>query len=81
MLKTLKTVKNFNAEFAFEETMRLAGGLDKYSAHTQAAIWAECHKNKELQTLAGIYLIGSSERAERNLTRLRAEIYKTFLER
>ena len=81
MLKTLKTVKNFNAEFAYEETMRLAGGESEYSTHTLAAIWAECHKNKQLQTLAGMYLVGSSERAERNLKNLRAEIYKTFLER
>jgi hypothetical protein len=79
MLKTER--KNFNAEFAFEETMRLAGGKDNYSTHTLAAIWAECHKNKELQTLAGMYLVGSSERAEHNLKRLRAEIFKIFLER
>lgn len=79
MLKTER--KNFNAEFAYEEVIRLAGGADKYSAHTLAAIWAECHRNKQLQTLAGMYLVGSSERAERNLKALRAEVFKIFLER
>lgn len=79
MLKTER--KNFNAEFAYEEVIRLAGGAENYSTHTLAAIWTECHRNKELQTLAGMYLVGSSERAERNLKALRAEIFKIFLER
>ena len=79
MLKT--ETKNFNAEFAYEEVIRLAGGADKYSVHTLAAIQGECYRNKQLQLLAGMYLVGSSERAERNLKALRAEIFKIFLER
>jgi len=79
MLKTER--KNDYAEFAFEEVMRLAGGKSEYSPHILAAIWAECHRNKQLQTLAGMYLVGSSERADKNLKALRAEIFKIFLER
>lgn len=74
-------MSNQSAEFAFEQVMKLAGGADKYSVHTQGAIWAECSRNKSLQTLAGMYLVGSSERAEKNLAKLRSEIYRVFLER
>jgi hypothetical protein len=78
----LKTVqKDTRAEFAYEEVFRLAGGEDQYSIHTKSAIWAECYRNEEIKTLAGMYLIGSSERAERNLSRLRAKLYEVFLDR
>lgn len=68
-------------DFAFQEVMTLAGGADKYSDSTKGIIFAECCRNKNLQTLAGMYLVGSSERAEKNLAKLRAEIYRVFLER
>lgn len=68
-------------EFAFEQVMKLAGGADKYSDSTKGAIFAECSRNKTIQNFAGMYLAGSSERAEKNLTALRAEIYRVFLER
>lgn len=74
-------MSNQSAEFVFEQVMKLAGGAEKYSAHTQGAIYAECSRNKSLQTLAGMYLVGSSERAEKNLAKLRSEIYRVFLER
>lgn len=77
MLKTVQ--KDIRSEFAYEEVFRLAGGIDKYSAHTQSAIWAECYRNEEIKTLAGMYLVGSSERAERNLGRLRAKLLEVFL--
>lgn len=74
-------MSNQSVEFVFEQVMKLAGGAEKYSVHTQGAIYAECSRNKSLQTLAGMYLVGSSERAEKNLAKLRAEIYRVFLER
>lgn len=77
----MKTYVDDRAEFAFDQVMKLAGGKDKYSVHTQGAIWAECSRNETLKQLAGMYLVGSSERAERNLTRLNQEIYRIFLER
>lgn len=77
----MRTITDERAEFAFDVVMKLAGGKDKYSVHTQGAIWAECSRNKTIKQLAGMYLVGSSERAERNLKALRAELYKTFLER
>jgi hypothetical protein len=72
------TRKDVYAEFAFEQTMRLAGGEDKYSVHTLAAIWSECCKNETIKTLAGMYLVGSSERAERNLARLNEKLGEVF---
>jgi len=77
----MKTYVDHRAEFAFDQVMKLAGGKDNYSVHTQGAIWAECSRNETLKQLAGMYLVGSSERAERNLTRLNQEIYRIFLER
>lgn len=74
-------IKNANAEFVFELVMKMAGGADKYSIHTQGAIYAECVRNTTLQTLAGMYLVGSSARAESNLKNLRSAVYSTFLER
>lgn len=78
MLKSVQ--KDIRSEFAYEEVFRLAGGEDKYSIHTKSAIWAECYRNEEIKTLAGMYLVGSSERAERNLTRLRAKLCEVFLQ-
>jgi hypothetical protein len=77
MYKTVQ--KDIKAEFAYEEVFRLAGGEDNYSVHTKSAIWAECYRNEEIKTLAGMYLVGSSDRAERNLSRLRAKLYEVFL--
>jgi hypothetical protein len=77
----LKTRKDERAELAFEMVMKLAGGAEKYSVHTQSAIWAECSLNEEIKTLAGMYLVGSSNRAEHNLSRLRAKLFEVFLDR
>lgn len=77
----LKTRKDERAEFAFEMVMKLAGGSDKYSVHTLAAISSECYRNEEIKTLAGMYLVGSSERAEKNLNNLKQKLYDVFLDR
>lgn len=74
MLKT----KNYNAEFAFEQVIRLVGGASEYGDSTKASIWAECHNNETIKTLAGMYLVGSSERAERNLARLDDKLRQVF---
>jgi ornithine carbamoyltransferase len=74
MLKT----KNYNAEFAFEQAMRLAGGASEYGDSTKASIGAECHNNETIKMLAGMYLVGSSERAERNLARLDDKLRQVF---
>lgn len=70
-----------DAEFVFDQVMKLAGGADKYSDSTKGAIWAECTRNKSLQNLGAMYLVGSSERADKNLKALRAKIYEIFLDR
>jgi hypothetical protein len=80
-IKMLKTRKDDRAEFAFEMVMKLGGGFDNYSLHTQSAIWAECYRNEEVKRLAGMYLIGSSERAELNLNNLKQKLYEMFLDR
>lgn len=75
--------KNFYAEFAFEELGRMVGGHKEYfeSEQTIAKIWEECHKNERLNTLSGMYLVGSSERAELNLERLHDALTLIFLTR
>jgi hypothetical protein len=72
------TRKDTYAEFAFERTMRLAGGADVYGDSTKATIWSACYKNETIKTLAGMYLVGSSERAEHNLARLDAKLREEF---
>lgn len=77
----LKAQKDTRAEFAFELVLSMGGGSDNYSLHTQSAIWSECYKNDRIKTLAGMYLVGSSERAERNLNALKQALYDLFLDR
>lgn len=62
--------KDILSEFAYEQTLRLAGGADTYSIHTLAMIYAECYKNEEIRTLSRRYLFGSSEYAKRSLAKL-----------
>jgi hypothetical protein len=76
--KVLNRHKDLYAEFAFEQTMRLAGGEDNYGTSTQAAIWSECHDNKVIKQLVGMYLYGSSERADLNLSRLNDKLTEVF---
>lgn len=75
--------KDFYSGFAFEELGRMVGGHKDYfvSEQTIAMVWTECHKNERLITLAGCYLVGSSERAERNLEKLQDELRLIFVER
>lgn len=68
-----------DAQFAYEETVRLGGGKDAWgSSHTLAMIMTECHKNETIRNLSRVYLYGSSERAEANLERLRNELRRVF---
>lgn len=75
--------KNFYAEFAFEELGRMVGGHKEYfvSEQTIAMVWKECHENERITTLSGMYLVGSSERAERNLQKLQDELRLIFITR
>ena len=70
--------KDIISEFAYEQTIRLAGGEDTYSVHTLSAIYAECYKNQTIRTLSSRYLFGSSEFAQKNLTRLNEELGLVF---
>lgn len=72
------TRKDVYAEFAYERATKLAGGQEVYSTHTLAAIWTECYKNETIKQLSGMYLVGSSERAERNLARLDEKLREVF---
>ena len=68
-------------DFAFSYLGTILGGsVEAYfqSASTTANVWAECHKNSEILTLVGMYLVGSSQRAEHNLGRLRAKLISVF---
>jgi hypothetical protein len=76
----LKARIDHRAEFAFDVVSNLVGGAMEYwvSEHTVAMVWAECHNNDTIKRLAGMYLIGSSERAELNLANLKAELVSVF---
>jgi hypothetical protein len=67
-------------EFAFEVVDRMVGGAKAYwvSEQTVAMVWSECQSNETLKRLAGMYLVGSSERAEGNLAKLKAELVSVF---
>jgi hypothetical protein len=77
-MSAVKIRTDVYAEFAYERAMRLAGGADVYSDSTKAAIWAACHNNAVIKQLAGMYLVGSSERAELNLGRLDQKLREVF---
>jgi hypothetical protein len=70
--------KEIISEFAYERTLRLAGGADNYSIHTLSAIYAECYKNEEIRQLSKVYLYGSSQLAEKSLARLDAKLSLVF---
>jgi hypothetical protein len=74
----LKVRTDERAVFASEMLLSMAGGADLYTADTQALVLNECLRNEEIKTLAGMYLVGSSERAEHNLSRLRAKLVEVF---
>ena len=78
--KMLKTRKDQRAEFAFEVVSKMVGGAMEYwvSERTVAMVWAECYNNETIKQLAGMYLVGSSERAEGNLAKLKAELVSVF---
>jgi hypothetical protein len=75
--------KNTNGDFIFAVLESIVGSAKEYfvSESTVAMVWAECHKNENLITLAGMYLVGSSDRAERNLQKLQDELRLIFIER
>lgn len=70
--------KDIISEYAYEQTIRLAGGESEYSTHTLAMIYAECYKNENIKLLASRYLFGSYEFAERNKARLNDELVSVF---
>lgn len=76
----LKPVSDSNGEFAFLILEKLVGGAKNYwgSEQTVAFVWTECQRNAKLKQLAGMYLVGSSERAERNLANLKSELVRVF---
>jgi hypothetical protein len=76
----MKRQTDSRGEFAFEVVDKMVGGAVAYwvSERTVAMVWAECQNNDNIKRLAGMYLIGSSERAEGNLARLKAELVAVF---
>lgn len=76
----MKTAKDTRGDFAFEIVDKMVGGAKAYwvSEHTVAMVWSECQNNETIKRLAGMYLVGSSERAEGNLARLKAELVSVF---
>jgi hypothetical protein len=79
MLK--QQTKNTTGDFIFSVLDKMVGGAREYFVSTQTvgAIMVECDTNEKLQHLALMYFAGSSERAEKNLANLRAELHAIFL--
>lgn len=68
---------NLNARYASERALALLG--EKRTSHFAiSVIVTTCYADTEIQRLAGLYLVGSSERAERNLANLDTLLIKTF---
>jgi hypothetical protein len=68
---------NLNALYASERALALLG-KERTSHFAISVITTTCYANTEIQRLAGLYLAGSSERAERNLENLDTLLIKTF---
>lgn len=71
---------DYRADFAFEIVDKLVGGVSAYfvSEQTIAKVLSECQRNETIKQLAGMYLVGSSERAENNLAKLKSELVRVF---
>jgi hypothetical protein len=69
--------KNLYALFASERALTLLGS-ERTSHLAMAVITTTCYAHTELQRLAGLYLVGSSERAEQNLANLDALLKQVF---
>lgn len=76
----MKRQTDSRGDFAFEIVDKMVGGAVAYwvSERTVAMVWAECQSNENIKRLAGMYLVGSSERAEGNLAKLKAELVSVF---
>jgi hypothetical protein len=74
----MATQKDIYAQFAYEQALRLGGGAGNFSEFTKAQIWAECQRNESIKTRAGMYLVGSSNRAKHNLDTLDILLRKVF---
>ena len=68
---------NLYALFASERAVALLG-KERTSHFAIAVIVTTCYAHTEIQRLAGLYLAGSSERAERNLENLDALLKEVF---
>ena len=81
MITLSDNLKKIYGEFAFDVLSGLVGGDAKayfQSEQTMALAWADCHSNAQIHNLVGLYLAGSSERAEHNLNRLNEYLREHF---
>jgi hypothetical protein len=69
--------KNTYALFASERALTLLG-KERTSHFAISVITTTCYANTEIQQLAGLYLAGSSARAEQNLANLDALLKQVF---
>jgi hypothetical protein len=73
--------KEIYGDFAFDVLKGMVGGnVSAYfqSETTTAMVWTTCRSNAQIHNLVGMYLAGSSERAELNLTRLQDYLREYF---
>lgn len=70
--------RNKDAETAFAMAMKLLGE-DNYTDYTKSAIWAECHKNEELQRLVSVYVYSTPQYAPKALYKIHTKLMEVFV--
>jgi hypothetical protein len=71
-----KTFEELNAEFAVSVLSKLDGV--ELTESERATAYQTCLASPSVLQLVGMYLVGSSERAESNLTKLKVELRRVF---
>lgn len=64
--------------FAYNVAVGMAGGESVLCEEELKKIYDTCAKSERLKTLAGMYLVGDSSRAEHNLKNLKHEVQRVF---
>lgn len=73
-----RKLSNQYSEFAYEVLMDLIGGESKATSEVLDAMAQVCEMNYNIKTFAGMYLVGSSTRADYNLNNLKSELRRVF---
>lgn len=68
--------KDHEAELVYGLALALVG--ENYDQDQKNRLWASCKSDTELRRLSLLYLVGNSDRAELNLSRLKFAIEQKY---